>query len=236
MKSEVKDGSGDDKIDKPSSKPKDEKAKDSIEGGDAVQPEADKAAATSEETDVETAGKSDEHSTNQEKGSSKNEDTEKGQNQESKSDVDAKSGTEGPSEAVGKGDKKQPSISDSDDAVTALRKELQDTRQERDDALDKIKKLESRIKALTSENAILRSQLDDQSNSDLTLSPPLDTARVGRARSGSNRPRKTSFVEVELYGEASKISDIRRQMEQWRGYQVDMRQWRSMGIGPAIDL
>jgi hypothetical protein len=117
-----------------------------------------------------------------------------------------------------------------------MRQQLDEALRERDCAVAKVAKLETRVRELTSENAILRSQLDDHTNSDLSLSPPQDTVRVSRAHASMHRPRKTSFVEVELYGEASKISDIRRQMEQWRGYQVDMRQWRSVGIGPAIDL
>jgi hypothetical protein len=133
-------------------------------------------------------------------------------------------------------DKTHESQPDTIDSLDTMRQQLDEALRERDGAVAKVAKLESRIRELTSENAILRSQLDDHTNSDLSLSPPQDTVRVSRAHASMYRPRKTSFVEVELYGEASKISDIRRQMEQWRGYQVDMRQWRSVGIGPAIDL
>lgn len=97
---------------------------------------------------------------------------------------------------------------------------------------NKISQLEATIVQLERENSRLRDHGDDDYDdyATMTLHP------------GDNRPRalsktrKTSFVEIDLYGEASKISDIRRQMGQWKGWQVDMRGWRTHGIGPVLEL
>lgn len=96
----------------------------------------------------------------------------------------------------------------------------------------KISQLEATISHLEQENFRLRDHGNDDYDDYATLN----------LTPGDNRPRtmsktrKTSFVEIDLYGEASKISDIRRQMGQWKGWQVDMRGWRTHGIGPILEL
>lgn len=93
---------------------------------------------------------------------------------------------------------------------------------------------------LKQENTKIRAQLqadeDDERTFRESLSPSLPSLPTIMPPKKSHRSRISSFVEVDLYGEATRISDIRKQMEQWKGWQVDMRGWRTIGIGPQFEL
>lgn len=41
---------------------------------------------------------------------------------------------------------------------------------------------------------------------------------------------------MDLYGEAARVPEIEKEMERWKGWQVDMRGWRSQGIGPTFEI
>ena len=99
---------------------------------------------------------------------------------------------------------------------------------------DQVSELKSRVSSLEKENQHLRVQLTEHDR-EILRSPPLEVQKHA-GQGSSTQSRKPSFIELDLCGEATKISDIRKQMEQWRGWQLDMRGWRNMGVGPQIVL
>lgn len=126
-----------------------------------------------------------------------------------------------------RGDDSSKDSSKDSNLIDSLKSRISTLENENNTLINKVSHLQSRIKALEQENAALIARGDD--HSEVSLSPPLQPQ--------TRHPRRQlSFVEVDLYGDASKIKDIRKQMEQWKGWQVDMRGWRTFGIGPAFEL
>lgn len=115
--------------------------------------------------------------------------------------------------------------------------------------------LADRVREIEAENAQLkltiqelRSQLDEYDDRMLDrhdygafeASSGGSAAGRDRAPSYGHRPgqrsRHSSFIDVDMSGEAGKISDNKRQMEQWRGWQIDMRGWRNVRLNTQIVL
>lgn len=61
-------------------------------------------------------------------------------------------------------------------------------------------------------------------DSEVSLSPPLPQSKY--------RPRVGSLVDVDLFD----VSNARQAIGKWAGWQVDLRQWRSQGIGSVVTL
>jgi hypothetical protein len=122
-----------------------------------------------------------------------------------------------------------PHGSSNDELVAPFKLRISQLENENTTLKNKVKSLEAKLKALESENAALLASTDDH-HSDLSWSPPPSLTR----HTHSNR--QPSFVEVDLYGDAGKIKDIRKQMEQFKGWQVDMRSWRTVEISPAFEI
>lgn len=71
-----------------------------------------------------------------------------------------------------------------------------------------------------------------------SLSSPIIDAADGAARSGAasqHHPRLSSFAEMDLYGDVNKIKDINKDMQRWSNWTIDIRNWRSLGIGPIFE-
>lgn len=71
-----------------------------------------------------------------------------------------------------------------------------------------------------------------------SLSSPIIDAADGAPRSGAasqHHPRLSSFAEMDLYGDVNKIKDINKDMQRWSNWTIDIRNWRSLGIGPIFE-
>lgn len=101
--------------------------------------------------------------------------------------------------------------------------EIADLKQENEDLRLKVESLTNRIKSLESENMLLRGS----ASRELSLSPLPSNRRHGRSK---------SIVADDLYAEKSKIGSTADEMKKWQGWQLDLRDWRLIGLGPQVTL
>lgn len=114
-----------------------------------------------------------------------------------------------------------PKTDDADGDTEAIA----DLREENDMLREKVHKLTLKISVLEAEVASLRAP-----TAELSLSPP-------RARSrGRNRAASSAFVEADLFSESSRIPTREKNMAEWRDWQLDLREWRTIGIGAKISI
>lgn len=148
---------------------------------------------------------------------------------------------EGPGPQVGgeaSGDVDVPNLE-----VDSLKHKIESLNVENEYLSDKVYTLEAKVANLIAINK--RVSLDfprgesPDFDSDASLASPLpsikDTMSTG-SRSNTHRPRISSLAELDLFGEASRLPAIEKEMERWKGWQVDMRGWRSLGIGPTFEI
>lgn len=87
----------------------------------------------------------------------------------------------------------------------------------------KVEALTTRIKSLESENEFLRSDRPRE----ISLSPPPIQQRHGRQK---------SIIGADLYSERANIGTIADKMKKWQGWQLDLREWRLIDLGPKVAL
>lgn len=150
---------------------------------------------------------------------------------------------EGPGPQVGgeaSGDVRVPTLE-----VDSLNQKIESLNVENEYLSDKVYTLEAKVANLIAINK--RVSLDfprgesPDFDSDASLASPLPSIKDSMSTGSRNnnthhRPRMSSVAEMDLYGEASRIPAIEKEMERWKGWQVDMRGWRSLGIGPTFEI
>lgn len=115
-----------------------------------------------------------------------------------------------------------PTAEEANDELTEAKLTIAELREKNDSLNAWIAVLESRIRKLEAENAQLR-----VADTDVSLSPP---GTRGRGR------HRTSSEEKALYAERSRVNDIHSEMRRWEGWQLDLRSWRTIGMGPIVNL
>lgn len=148
---------------------------------------------------------------------------------------------EGPGPQIGgeaSGEFDEPSLE-----INSLKHKIESLNVENEYLSDKVYTLEAKVANLIAINK--RVSLDfprgesPDFDSDASIASPLpsikDSISTG-ARNNTHRPRLSSFAEMDLYGEAARVPEIEKEMERWKGWQVDMRGWRSLGIGPTFEI
>lgn len=188
---------------------------DGLAGGDGLVDADDKGASR-----VDELVDGDRNHTSDGKADDKGESTEDELIQKVKSKVDK--GEQGQSNV-------KSTVSNSDNSLSFFKIRIAELENENLTLKNEVKRLTSKLKALELENATFIASGGDH-GSDVSLSPSPSLSKYSHPR------RKHSFEDVDLYGEAGKISDIRQQMEQWSGWQVDMRSWRLVKANPAFEI
>lgn len=127
--------------------------------------------------------------------------------------------------------------------VDTLKQKIESLNVENEYLTDKVYTLEAKVANLININK--RVSVDrprDESpgfDSDASLASPLPSIKDNISNSGSrgnHRPRVSSLADMDLYGEAARLPEIEKEMERWKGWQVDMRGWRSQGVGPVFEI
>lgn len=126
--------------------------------------------------------------------------------------------------------------------VDTLKHKIESLNVENEYLTDKVYTLEAKVANLININK--RVSLDfprgesPDFDSDASVSSPLPNIKdnISTTSRGSHRPRISSLAEMDLYGEASRLPEIEKEMERWKGWQVDMRGWRSLGVGPCFEI
>lgn len=132
-------------------------------------------------------------------------------------------------------------VSESPEEVSKLTLQIESLKVENNFLSDKVYTLEARVANLLStnkKNAIDFARDTSDFDSDIaSLSSPVLETRGDAARyNAGQQPRVASFAEMDLYGDVSKIRNINQEMDRWKGWQVDMRGWRTLGVGPVFAI
>lgn len=138
----------------------------------------------------------------------------------------------------------QPSIPNSagqgSDDINKLNLQIESLKVENNFLNDKVYSLEARVANLVAVNkqkAIDFPRDASDFDSDIaSLNSPIIESRDASRYSTGQQPRVASFAEMDLYGDINKLRDINQEMERWNGWQVDMREWRTLGVGPIFGI
>lgn len=133
-----------------------------------------------------------------------------------------------------------------DEEESDLKSEIENLRVENSYLNDKVYSLEARIAnliAMNKKRSIDFPRIDGNVGSDIdseigSLNSPILGPAEGanrQANAGQHHPRLASFVDMDLYGDINKIKDINKDMQRWSSWKVDMRGWRSLGVGPIFE-
>jgi chromosome segregation ATPase len=92
---------------------------------------------------------------------------------------------------------------------------------------EKIRDLESKLSRAKVDSSAAQSAYDQDDNLSLSPSPPYQRPQIA-----------TSFSQFDLNKNDSSLSlaELKARFNKWKGWNIDMSSWRSIGTGPVVEL
>ncbi len=141
---------------------------------------------------------------------------------------------------------------ESDEQEEDYKSTIADLSKEIENYKKKLSHLEEVNSNLKSENTNLKDQLNTAEARALHLKIKLDKVLLDRGShpqnddsdhltlSPSSYNQDTSGYSIQnednLYSDSQNVKHVKQQLESWKGWQIDMRNWRTIGCGPVLEM